>query len=81
MKSALLIPLTLNFGLTVAIVEYRQSRRHPLASYPGPRLARLTKWWMGYWISTGDRHLLLDRYVQLSQTLKLFTNGNILQIA
>ncbi|KAK0238637.1 cytochrome P450 [Armillaria nabsnona] len=47
-------------GLTASIVVYRLSPWHPLAKYPGPRLAKITKWYMSYWIAKGNRHLKLQ---------------------
>ncbi|KAG6916569.1 hypothetical protein DXG01_006340 [Tephrocybe rancida] len=44
-------------GLMVATGAYRLSPWHPLAEYPGPRLARLSKWYMAFWVATGDRCL------------------------
>ena len=48
-------------GLCSSITIYRLSPWHPLAIYPGPTLAKLTKWYMAYWIAKGHRHLLLQR--------------------
>ncbi|KAI0313023.1 cytochrome P450, partial [Amylostereum chailletii] len=39
---------------------YRLSPLHPLANYPGPTLARLSKWWSTHLMSTGHKH----RYIQ-----------------
>lgn len=48
-------------GLTLSVIAYRLSPWHPLASYDGPLLARVTKWYMSYWIAKGHRHLALQR--------------------
>ncbi|PBK99160.1 cytochrome P450 [Armillaria gallica] len=52
-------------GLTTSIVVYRLSHWHPLAKYPGPRLAKITKWYMSYWIAKGNQHLKLQEYMGL----------------
>lgn len=49
-------------GLCSSILIYRLSPWHPLAKYPGPALAKLSKWYMAYRIAKGDRHLLLQRW-------------------
>jgi hypothetical protein len=50
-------------GFTLA---YRLSLFHPLAKYPGPVLAKSSKWWAAYESAIGDQHRcykrLHDRY-------------------
>ena len=50
------------YTLTLILVTlaYRLSPWHPLASYPGPLLARTTSLWLTYISSTGKRYLILD---------------------
>lgn len=47
-------------------VSYRLSPLHPLAKYPGPVIAKTSKWWGAYFGVRGDLHLyyksLHDRY-------------------
>jgi hypothetical protein len=47
-------------------LAYRLSPFHPLASYPGPVIAKLSKWWGAYVSVRGDPHRYLknlhDRY-------------------
>ncbi|KAF8258059.1 high nitrogen upregulated cytochrome P450 monooxygenase 2 [Lactarius quietus] len=47
-------------------VSYRLSPLHPLAKYPGPVIAKTSKWWGAYIGTRGDLHLyyksLHDRY-------------------
>ncbi|KAI5891179.1 cytochrome P450 [Schizophyllum commune H4-8] len=47
--------------LGASIGAYRLSPFHPLSRYPGPPLAKLTKWYIAYHIAKGERHLLLKR--------------------
>nr|BED43033.1 cytochrome P450 monooxygenase [Trametes versicolor] len=47
--------------LSVATVIYRLSPWHPLASHPGPFLARISSLWLAYVSSTGRRHRVMDR--------------------
>ncbi|KAJ3564809.1 hypothetical protein NP233_g8047 [Leucocoprinus birnbaumii] len=49
-------------GLFASIAVYRLSPWHPLAQYPGPTLAKLSKWYMAYWIAKGNRHLKLQEW-------------------
>ena len=46
--------------LILITLAYRLSPWHPLASYPGPILARTTSLWLTYISSTGKRYLILD---------------------
>jgi hypothetical protein len=45
---------------------YRLSPLHPLAKYPGPAIAKTSKWWAAYLGGKGDLHRygkdLHDRY-------------------
>ncbi|KAJ7577377.1 cytochrome P450 [Mycena floridula] len=50
--------VTFLLSLSVSIIAYRLSPFHPLAEYPGPVFARISKWWMAYQIGTGRRHLI-----------------------
>lgn len=50
-------------GLFTSIAVYRLSPWHPLARYPGPTIAKLSKWYMSYWIAKGNRHLKLQEWV------------------
>ncbi|KAH8830807.1 cytochrome P450 [Flagelloscypha sp. PMI_526] len=47
-------------GLTASILLYRFSPWHPLASYPGPFLARGSNLWMSLHSVGGKRHLLMQ---------------------
>ena len=46
--------------LVLITLAHRLSPWHPLASYPGPLLARTTSLWLTYISSTGKRYLILD---------------------
>ena len=47
-------------------LAYRLSPFHPLAKYPGPVIAKTSKWWAAYICTIGDSHRyykhLHDRY-------------------
>ena len=47
-------------------LAYRLSPLHPLAKYPGPAIAKTSKWWAAYISAKGDSHRyykqLHDRY-------------------
>jgi hypothetical protein len=47
-------------------LAYRLSSIHPLSKYPGPVIARMSKWWAAYICARGDSHRyykrLHDRY-------------------
>jgi hypothetical protein len=63
------LPLTLiahGGGLVFFTVAHRLSPFHPLAKYPGPIIAKSSKWWVAYISFRGDLHryykCLHDRY-------------------
>ncbi|KAL5476717.1 hypothetical protein ACEPAI_2903 [Sanghuangporus weigelae] len=47
------------FTLAVSIVSYRLSPLHPLATYPGPLLAKITKFWGASMTTKGKYHVCL----------------------
>ncbi|KAI0636241.1 cytochrome P450 [Trametes polyzona] len=47
-------------ALSATTIAYRISPWHPLASYPGPFLARFSSLWLTYVSSTGRRHFIID---------------------
>lgn len=52
--------LAVVFWLCVSITVYRLSPWHPLAKFPGPTLARISKWFMVHRILVkGGRHTML----------------------
>ncbi|KAJ7579881.1 cytochrome P450 [Mycena floridula] len=56
--SALVLAYATTYAtLLTSIIIYRLSPIHPLAKYPGPFLARCTKFWGVYHSSTGKMHL------------------------
>jgi hypothetical protein len=48
-------------GLVYFTLVYRLSSFHLLAKYPGPLLAKTSKWWAAYLSGTGDQHRYLKR--------------------
>jgi hypothetical protein len=48
-------------GLVFFTLAYRLSSFHPLAKFPGPLLAKTSKWWAAYLSGTGDQHRCLKR--------------------
>lgn len=62
--------------LALVTVAHRLSPWHPLASYPGPLMARATSLWLSHVSSTGKRYLILDalhaRYGPFLRIGKLF---------
>ena len=48
-------------GLVNFTLAYRLSSFHPLTKYPGPLLAKTSKWWAAYISGTGDQHKCLKR--------------------
>ncbi|KAJ7157795.1 cytochrome P450 [Mycena filopes] len=60
-SSSVVFLLVYLFVLALSISLYRLSPWHPLAKYPGPRLAHLTKWWMvNQLVFRGGRHTKLQ---------------------
>jgi hypothetical protein len=43
-------------SLGLSVVAYRVSPFHPLAGYPGPFAARVTRWWAFWKASQGVQH-------------------------
>ena len=43
-------------ALTISITAYRLSPHHPLARYPGPLIARITRLWTLYKVLGGEQH-------------------------
>lgn len=69
--SSVLLAYVTGFGLfysslASSIVAYRLGPWHPLAKYPGPRLARISKWWAVYLVRSGSSHRVMkalhDKY-------------------
>ena len=45
-------------ALSFSITAYRLGPWHPLYRYPGPKLARISKWWSIYMLKTGKYYIL-----------------------
>ena len=63
-------------SLLTSIVLYRISPWHPLAKYPGPLIAKISKIWASYVMATGEYHLVTKklhekygRYVRIGRSL------------
>ncbi|TFK34043.1 cytochrome P450 [Crucibulum laeve] len=61
LRSAFFLSSAFLLSLLLSIVVYRLSPIHPLAGYPGPVPAKISKWWVAWWITKGDRHLVLQK--------------------
>jgi hypothetical protein len=48
-------------GLVFFTLAYRLSPFHPLAKYPGPLLAKTSKWWAAHINGRGDQHRCFKR--------------------
>ena len=49
------------FTLATSIVLYRLSPWHPLAKYPGPFLAKISKFWGAFVMAAGKNHLVTKK--------------------
>ncbi|KAF8270117.1 high nitrogen upregulated cytochrome P450 monooxygenase 2 [Lactarius quietus] len=58
--AVLLAFLTHGSAVTSFALIYRLSPFHPLAKYPGPAIAKTSKWWVAYICATGN----LQRYLK-----------------
>ena len=59
-SATLVLYLTYLTSLLAALLFYRLSPWHPLASYPGPVLARITSLWLTYSSLWGERYKAID---------------------
>jgi hypothetical protein len=48
-------------SLATSTVVYRLSPLHPLASYPGPLMCKVSKWWMVWQTRGGVQHLWIQQ--------------------
>ena len=60
LKTSANISVAYTLTLVLITLAHRLSPWHPLASYPGPLLARTTSLWLTYISYTGKRYLILD---------------------
>ena len=60
LSATLVLFLAYLFSLFGGLLFYRLSPWHPLASYPGPVLARVTSLWLTYSSLWGERHRIID---------------------
>ncbi|KAL1676328.1 cytochrome P450 [Schizophyllum commune] len=75
LSAALAINALYFASLSASIIVYRLSPIHPLASYPGPALAKVSKWYMAYYVARGTRHLLLkDLHARYGQWVRIGPN-------
>lgn len=58
-KGAFLAFSVFHASLLASILAYRLSPWHPLARYPGPTLAKVTKFWGAFNLSGGKYHQTL----------------------
>jgi hypothetical protein len=47
--------------LIISVITYRLSPFHPLAKYPGPLFARISRLWWSYVALSGKQHLLMQK--------------------
>ncbi|KAL5489839.1 hypothetical protein ACEPAI_4671 [Sanghuangporus weigelae] len=59
--AALLAYMLFYFSLAASIVVYRISPMHPLATFPGPLLLKISKLFWAYHGSTGKQHILFKK--------------------
>lgn len=59
-------------SLLVFVISYRLSPFHPLARFPGPLLARVSKFWMAYVTFRGDAHnTIRDMHTQYGDVVRI----------
>ena len=59
-------------AILTLIFMYRISALHPLATYPGPFLAKLSKLWMAYMSSRGKAHEVVRRlHIQYGEVVRI----------
>jgi hypothetical protein len=66
------IALTYDLVLALSIITYRLSPFHPLANYPGPVLAKVTRFWAAEKVIGGNQHIvshsLFEKYGDVVRT-------------